>query len=159
MKIGVSIFLKVVFLILSNFCLAQNDSINWLSFEKLETKFITEPKKVIIHFYTDWCIYCKKMEKEVYTKPKVIERVNKNYYAVKFDAESTDTIFFGGKTFKNLNIDKKRNPNHELAEYLATQSERGVVLPATIIFDKNFNIEQKIFSYLSPKGLIKVLKP
>ena len=113
---NISLYLIIALGFISTFSMAQNDTINWLSFEELETEFIKEPKKVIIHFYADWCVYCKKMEEDVYTKSEVTKAIKENYYAVKFNAESTDSISFGGKMFKNLNIGKKRNPNHQIAD-------------------------------------------
>ena len=38
--------------------------------------------------YTDWCGYCHKLDKEVYTDEKVIEYFEKNFINIKFDAES-----------------------------------------------------------------------
>lgn len=49
-------------LCLSLLTLAQKQTVTWLSFEELETALINEPKKVMMHFYADWCVYCKKME-------------------------------------------------------------------------------------------------
>jgi thiol:disulfide interchange protein len=39
---------------------AQKKELTWLSFEELEQALIVQPKKVMIHFYADWCVYCKK---------------------------------------------------------------------------------------------------
>ena len=99
----------IIVLGLSFLSLKPKPEVDWLSFEALETALIKKQKKVIIHFYADWCVYCKKMEDAVYTKPAIAEAINADYYAVKFNVESTDTIQFGGKTFVNLNTGKKTN--------------------------------------------------
>ena len=158
LSIKVISYLIIVLVFTSTSSMAQNDTVNWLSFEELESEFVKEPKKVIIHFYADWCVYCKKMEEDVYTKPEVVKTIEDDYYAVKFNVESTDIISFGGREFKNLNVGRQRNPNHQIAEYLANQKEKGIVLPATVILNEKFEINQRFFTYLSPKSLLKILK-
>jgi len=137
---------------------AQKQAVNWLSFEELEQALVTEPKKVIIHFYADWCVYCKKMEKVVYTKPKIEAELSANYYAVKFNVESKDTIQFGGKKFLNLNVGKKRAAYHQIAELLAGQDEKELTLPAVVFLDETFTIEKRLFRYIAPKELLVLLQ-
>jgi thioredoxin-related protein len=57
------------------------------------------PKKIFIDFYTDWCGWCKKMDKTTFSDPAVAEYVNKNFYAVKFNAEQKEDVVFQGNTF------------------------------------------------------------
>ena len=45
-------------------------------------------KLIFADVYTDWCTYCHKLDKEVYTDPTVIDYFNKNFINIKFDAES-----------------------------------------------------------------------
>ncbi len=52
--------------------------VNWLSFEALEISLLKAPKKVVIYFYADWCVYCKKMDAAVYKKPEIIAKLNKD---------------------------------------------------------------------------------
>ncbi len=137
---------------------APKEEINWLTFEELEVALAKEPKKVIIHFYADWCVYCKKMEQSAYSKPDIIETLNAEYYAIKFNVESTDEIEFGGERFINANVGKKRNPYHQIPEYLAGREGKALELPATVILDEDFNIIERYYWYLSPKEVRKILK-
>ena len=66
---------------------AQKEQVNWISFEQLEDSLNVKPKKILISFYADWCSYCKKMDKVAYQDEKVISILNKDYYAVKMNAE------------------------------------------------------------------------
>ena len=63
----------ILFILFSSRLAAQEKDINWLSFEELETELIKEPKKVMVEFYADWCVYCKKMEQSVFSKSETSE--------------------------------------------------------------------------------------
>ncbi len=47
-----------------------------------------EDKLVFVDIYTDWCTYCHKLDKEVYTNPDVVSYFNDNFINIKFDAET-----------------------------------------------------------------------
>lgn len=137
---------------------AQNNSINWLSFEQLEDSLAVGPKRVFIDFYADWCAYCKKMDKAAFRDPRVVSRLNTEYYAVKMNAEATDTIIFGGESFSNKQLGKKRNPTHEIPLLLASRENHPFSLPAIVILNQNFEVTERYFEYLSPKQLLEALE-
>ena len=98
------------------------------------------------------------MEQSAYSKPDIIETLNAEYYAVKFNVESTDEIEFGGKRLINANVGKKRNPYHQIPEYLAGRENEELELPATVFLDEDFNIVERYYWYLSPKEMRDILK-
>ena len=130
--------------------------IEWLSFEQLEDSLAVKPKKVFIDFYTDWCTYCRKMDKKVFTNPDVIALLNAEYYAVKMDAESSDTIHFDGQQFINDQLKKSRKPIHQMAQLLALR--KGTFdPPVMVLIDEKFRVTQRYFEYLDSKKLLKAL--
>ncbi len=48
----------------------------------------SQNKLVFVDAYTDWCSYCHKLDKEVYTDQSVVDYYTENFINVKFDAES-----------------------------------------------------------------------
>ncbi len=137
--------------------MAQEKTINWLTFEQLEDSLSIKPKKVFIDFYADWCAYCKKMDKAAFTDPEVVAVLNENFYALKMDAETTQEITFGGDTFTNKEVGKKRNPTHEIPLLLASRENYPFSLPAIVILNEQFEVIQRHFEYLSPKKMRKTL--
>lgn len=78
---------------------AQN-KIDWLTFEEAATKTAENPKMVFVDVYTDWCGWCKKMDKDTFSDPEVIAYINENFYPVKMNAENTKRVFaFKGKEY------------------------------------------------------------
>lgn len=72
--------------------------INWLSITEAYQKNQEEPRKIFVDVYTDWCGWCKKMDKETFSDPEVVDMVNDKFYAVKLNAENTEPITMAGDT-------------------------------------------------------------
>ncbi|MEL7003575.1 MAG: thioredoxin fold domain-containing protein [Bacteroidota bacterium] len=160
-KVGLSKFigcLLVVILFTTNHLQAQKEpSVSWLSFEQLSDSLSVKPKKVFVDFYTPWCIFCRKMDKVVFTDPEVIQQLNNDYYSVRMNAESRDTIYFEGQPFINDQLGKTRNPVHQLAQLLATRNGKFAP-PALIILDENFAVKNRYFEYLTSEKMLRALK-
>jgi len=144
-------------LLLASTGFAQNKGINWKTWAELEEALEDHPKPVFVYFHADWCAYCKKIKREVFTKKEVIEKINTHYYAVNMDIETTQSITFDGVTFVNKQAETKRNGIHELPLLLASTDAKTVTLPATLIFDNTSAIKQRIFTYYTSKKLLKML--
>jgi thioredoxin-related protein len=80
---------------------SSSSELNWLTVE--EASKIAEgnnEKKFIIDVYTDWCGWCKVMDKKTFTDPELIKYLNEHFYVVKFNAEQKEEISYKGKIYK-----------------------------------------------------------
>ena len=77
----------------------KEQQINWMSLEEAVQANKKAKKKLFIDVYTDWCKWCKVMDQQTFTDPTVIQFMNKNFYAVKLNAEQKEAIEFKGKTY------------------------------------------------------------
>lgn len=89
------------------------EKIEWLTIEEAMKRHETQPKYWIVDVYTDWCGWCKRMDATTFTDPHVVSEINKNYYAIKFDAEAKRDITIDGKVYKF--VAEGRRGYHELA--------------------------------------------
>ncbi|WKK83979.2 DUF255 domain-containing protein [Marivirga arenosa] len=76
----------------------KNKEIEWLSITEAYKLNQKEPRKIFVDVYTNWCGWCKKMDKETFTDPEVVDIVNEKFYAVKLNAENRDLIIMNGDT-------------------------------------------------------------
>ncbi|MHC8947366.1 thioredoxin family protein [Sphingobacterium hungaricum] len=144
-------------LLVTKASLAQSSKeIQWISFEQLSDSLSVNPKKVFLYFHTDWCSYCKKMDRESFQNEEVIQKLNKDYYAVKLDAETTDTIYFEQIPYTNKSIVKRSNQYHALAEAFIPKGQEAA-FPLSLILSENFTITQRQTKYLSIKDLLRNL--
>lgn len=143
--------ISIIFLLASlNEAIAQK--INWLSIEKAIELNKTNEKKFLIDVYTDWCGYCKKMDRNTYENKILIKYINENFHPVKLDAEQKENIIFKGKTFKFIN--KGRRGYHEFAAFILNGK---MSYPSTVFLDTNENYLDKIPGYLEPKLMEKIV--
>ncbi len=87
-------------------------------------------KKILLLIYTTWCPYCKKMEVETLSDQEVIKYINANYIPVKIDAETKDTLTYGGEKYTYL----EKFGINRLAYYLL---DGKVGYPSTLSIDKD----------------------
>lgn len=81
------------------------DQIQWMKFEEAIAANAKSPKMILVDVYTDWCGWCKKMDKETFVDPSVVAHLKKNFYAVKLNAEDTNRKFeFMGKTYSEAEM-------------------------------------------------------
>lgn len=99
-------YLSLFFIAFSlSFGAQAQDQITWLKFEEAIAANAKSPKMLLVDVYTDWCGWCKKMDKETFTDPKVVEYINSKFYAVKLNAEDTQRTFeFMGKTYNEAQM-------------------------------------------------------
>lgn len=109
--------------------------IQWLTFEEAVEKSKTEKRKILIDVYTDWCGYCKVMDKNTFTDARIAELLNEKFYAVKLNAEQKDPITFRGTTFKH--VPSGRGGYHELA---ASLLQNELSYPNFVFLTEDFKI-------------------
>lgn len=66
----------------------SGNSVRWYSYNEAQAIAKKQGKPMLIFFYTDWCIYCKKMDKEVFSDREVISYMNSNYTSVRVNPET-----------------------------------------------------------------------
>lgn len=95
-------FVFLLFTVCGSFLLAaQTGKVNWMNIEQAMRLYEKVKKPIFVDVYTDWCGYCKKMERETFQDSAVASYLNANFYPVKLDAESDAPIHFKDSVFNN----------------------------------------------------------
>lgn len=126
--------------------------IKWMTIEEALEKSKTEKKKIFIDVYTDWCGWCKEMDKTTFKDPEIVAYLNEKYYAVKFNAEQTGDVVYQDKTYKF----KKQGSRgfHELAAQLLNNR---LSYPSFVILNEQQEVIQPIPGYQNAQKLDIIL--
>jgi outer membrane protein OmpA-like peptidoglycan-associated protein len=149
----VLIILPLLLLMLSTAYSQSSDKIHWYSFEEAVKLNQIKPKKVFIDIFTDWCGWCKQLDKTTFTDPVIIKLMNENFYAVKLNAERKDTVVFNGYAFINPNPAGPRSV-HQLA---SSMLKGRMMYPSMVFMDDSMRIISTVQSYLKPQELEPIL--
>lgn len=129
----------------------QEDKTNWVSLDEATRNFDKEKRPILIDLYTDWCGWCKVMDKKTYSNKQVIGYLANKFYTVKFNAEGRSDINWRGRPF-SFNTTYK---THEFAIYL---TNGRLSYPTTVILPADGSAPQAIPGYLEPKDFEIILK-
>jgi thioredoxin-related protein len=69
----------------------------WMAFNDGIAEAKRTGRKVMIDVYTDWCGWCKKMDKDTYADGGIADYLNKKFVAIRLNAESENTLQYRGK--------------------------------------------------------------
>ncbi|HPM32166.1 MAG TPA: DUF255 domain-containing protein [Chryseolinea sp.] len=138
--VGVSLVAIAMLALSSMAFVAGNDEVEegpvkWLTFEEAVEKSKTEKRPIFIDVYTDWCSWCKVMDKNTFSDVHVSKLLNEKFYAVKFNAEQHEDIVFQGTTFKY--VASGRSGYHQLAAALLNNQ---LSYPNSVFLNENFKI-------------------
>jgi len=142
-------FLKTAIIILFSFISISSfaqKKIHWVTWDQMMKKQKIEKRKVIVDLYTDWCGWCKRMDKTTFTNPVIVDYVNKHYYAVKFNAEQKEDLEFEGTIFKY--VKSGRRGYHEFA---AALTQNNLSYPTYVFLTKDLNVLQVLPGYRNAK--------
>ncbi len=116
--------------------------VKWMTFEEAIEKSKTEKRKIFVDVYTDWCGWCKVMDKNTFNDPEVAEILNSKFYPVKFDAEQRGEIVFDNHTFKF--VPSGNRGYHELAAALLNNK---LSYPTVVFLNEDFAMIQPLPGY------------
>ena len=121
----------------------EKTSLQWKNFNEGITEARKTNKKILIDVYTDWCGWCKKMDKEVYANKDIASYLADRYIVVKLDAESESKLNYDDKTMSEM----------QLAQGFGVTG-----YPTTIFMKANGDAITLVAGYIPAETFINVVK-
>lgn len=130
---------------------AQNHQVNWMTWEQAIEANKTVKKKIFIDLYTDWCGWCKVMDRNVFQDSAVAAYMNEHFYCVKFNAEQKADIQYQQVVFRY----KPEYKAHDLAVSLL---EGKMSYPSLVFLSEKEQKLTVIKGYQEKEVFLKNLK-
>lgn len=118
--------------------------------EKLQKK---KPKKVLVNIYAGFCNSCKVQNATTLKDTSIANYINKNFYVMNFDAESSDTIMY-----KNEKCFKSAVNGYPLNSFAFKVTNNRLQFPTIAVLDEKSTHLDALNSFLSPEALLPILK-
>lgn len=131
---------------------AGAQGITWMTLEQAVARNKTNPRPILVDVYTDWCGYCKRLDAYTFSDRHIVEYVNANFWAVKFNAEQSDTVRFQGRVYAPSS--STAHTTHPLAVAL-TQGKLSY--PTLVYIDEASNLITAVPGYMPPHQLEPIL--
>lgn len=90
------LWLRIFFFILLSAGLsctpALGQTINWKTYAAGIREAKAENKKIFLHFMTQWCGYCKKMNQTTFKDDEVISYLNRHFVSIQVDGDKEKSV-------------------------------------------------------------------
>jgi thioredoxin-related protein len=121
----------------------EKENVEWKTISEALDQAPKTNKKIILDVYTDWCGWCKRMDRDTYADSAVAAYMQEHYIGSKMNPEKSGKLTYDGKEF--------------------TQQEFGQALgingyPATAVFNEKGELLTVIPGYIKAAEFLRILK-
>src|SRR6218665_3374779 len=127
----------------------------WYTFSEAVELQKKNPKPIMVDVYTSWCGPCKMMSANTFGNATIAKYLNDNFYPVKFNAETFDSVAFNGYVFKNKNAPGTPRPVHDFANSIL---DGKLMYPSIVFVNEQIQRIQVITGYYQPAQFEPLMK-
>jgi thioredoxin-related protein len=120
----------------------KTSGVIWHDFNTGLQKATSQNKPILVDFYTDWCHWCKVMDEKTFQDPKVAQKLQQDFIAVRINAEDREkTVTYKGQTFSNIQFTQAfRITGYPSLGFLDAKGEAITVIPGYVPPETFINI-------------------
>ncbi len=78
---------------------APKEAVKWRTLDQGLAEAKKSGKKILLDVFTDWCVWCKRLDQNVYSDPSVSSYMEKYFVPVKLNAESETKVHYKDSTY------------------------------------------------------------
>lgn len=122
---------------------ASAGELKWRTFDAGLREARATGRPMVVDVVTDWCRYCKMMDRDVYARAEVRDYLAKRFVPVRFDAEGSQRATYEGRTHTGASLAQRFRVNG---------------YPTTIFLDANGNHLVNVPGYIEANRYLTLLR-
>jgi thioredoxin-related protein len=116
---------------------AADPAFQWRSWDDGLQEAGSSNKHVLVDVYTDWCGWCRRMDRDVYSRKDVREYLQSRFVTVKLNAESAERASYMGRDFTARTLASGfRVTGYPTTIFLRSNGEHIVNVPGYVPADR-----------------------
>lgn len=124
-------------------------------FEQVDSLLRTEARPLVIFIHTDWCRYCRQMDRTTFRDKMVVNKLNEEFYFLRLNGEEKGEINFRGHRFGHRPTGLNTG-THTLAEALGS-IDGQLTYPTLCVLNPDYEIIFQYGGFLSAAAMEAVL--
>jgi thioredoxin-related protein len=116
---------------------AQEKQIQWLDWDTGMALAQRTGRPVLVDVYTDWCGWCKRMDRDVYANPEVREYLSSRFVTIKLDAEAPDPAHYEGRDHTSITLAERfKVTSYPMTIFLKSNGQHSINVPGYVPAEK-----------------------
>ena len=116
---------------------ADSKEVQWRRWDAGLKQSAATNRPVLVDVYTQWCGWCKRMDRDVYSRNDVREYLGKRFVTVRLDAEAPDGALYDGKSYTEQSLASFfRVTGYPTTVFLRPSGEHLVNVPGYVPADR-----------------------
>jgi thioredoxin-related protein len=117
--------------------LAAPAAFEWRSWNDGLREAKAAKKRVLVDVYTDWCRWCKVMDRDVYARAEIQQYLTRRFVSVKMNAEAKNELSYLGRSFTERSLSAQLGvKGYPCTVFLGADGERLVNVPGYVPPDR-----------------------
>jgi thioredoxin-related protein len=119
------------------------NAVDWKGWNAGLSAASSSHRPVVVDVYTDWCRWCKQMDREVYARADVAQYLSAHFVTVKLNAESGELVTYQGRSLSARSLAS----SFDVSGY-----------PTTIFLDASGQHLANVPGYIEPAKFLLLLR-
>ncbi len=82
----------------------KKEELKWRTWNEGYAEISAEAKIGLVDVYTDWCGWCKRMDRDTYAKKTIIKKINKDFVPIKFNPEQKGVYYIDSTAYSGRQL-------------------------------------------------------
>ena len=132
----------------------------WYKYDEGLAKAAKEKKHPLVHFYTNTCGWCKRMDRDTFSNKAIIEVMNESYVPIRVNGQSGEKVRVDGKEISERQVAGKYGVRGYPATWFLKPSgeriapRRGYVKPEEFLYILNW-VKDDLYEEISFQEFVK----